>query len=704
MDNNNRKPHLTTILAVSLSAVLVLSSCGAASTAGTSAGAAGTGAAQQESTVRPWEDSDVKAVVQAAGKMRAQDDFNQYVNRDWILKNDIPDGYSQNNSFYERQLAINDQMEEILSDDDYSWDKEVQHDADLVQTYSSMWLDWDERDRLGYEPLRDLLDPIRDIDSLDELTDFLSKTSTAISIEELANFAVSGDWNDASSYTVYIERMNLPLQDAAYYQQMSEEDVMEQPYYNEEGRYFLKQIGYSDREATDIIEGDFHFEKEVAQACMTTEEQNAEDAIEKENNPMTAEELKEKAGDFPIMAIAGAYKVDGADSYILTEPGWLEQMASLYTEKNLEYMKDYLVLATLFNYTTLVDRDGYEKESEVLNGISGASGMIDDSVAAVDAVDDAIPMQLGRCYTSRFVSADTKDEVTQLTEKIVDGYRTLLESEDFLSEATRKEAIRKLDHLTARIAYPDTWEDDSSLVITPYAQGGSLIQAHYEIGQYAIDQMAAKVGTKVDPQIWSGSPQDVNAYYDPNDNSITICGGILGGSFYRDDMSTEEQYARIGDVIAHEISHAFDSNGRRFDETGTIRNWWTKEDAAAFQKRAQALVDYYNAVSPFDGYYCSGTLVEGEAIADLAAMKLILQLASEEDGFDYKTFFENFAANWRTISTVQTEEYALSQDNHPLAYLRVNAVLQQFEPFYDTYGVKEGDGMYLSKEQRLEVW
>ena len=169
-------------------------------------------------------------------------------------------------------------------------------------------------------------------------------------------------------------------------------------------------------------------------------------------------------------------------------------------------------------------------------------------------------------------------------------------------------------------------------------------------------------------------------------------------------MTHEELFANVGDTVAHEISHAFDTTGAQFDEKGNLRNWWTEEDQKAFAQRADKLAAYYDKIEPFQDVNCVGSQIEGEAIADLVAMKILLRIAAKEAGFDYDKFFRTFSETWKTITTIQTEYYTLSQDTHPLAYLRVNAVVQQFDEFYDTYGIKKGDGMYLAPDQRLVVW
>ena len=653
-----------------------------------------------------WVDSDVQQYVQMLGdkEVKLEDDFHLYVNRDWILNTRLPDGYSSYDPITARAMEVDEQVSAILKNPEKETDPDLVHAQDLVQKYYKMWMDWDQRNELGVQHLKELLDPLMKVETLDDLTAYLSMPRTATSATELLICDASMDWNNADYYAVYVMPIELIFGDSMYYGMMDEDDAMAEPYYDVVIRHILVEMGYSNEEATSILKGCFAFEKDISEYIMTTEEQSARDAIEKENNPRTLQQLEAEAGDFPIREILAAYRADGSDMYILTEPDWLSAMDVLYDESNVENIKDYLICYTAQDYATLLDRECYDKYYEVINGISGATGTRSDEKGAADAVNQFFPSQLGRLYADKYVTDETKNEVTGITREIMAEYRVMLAEEVFLSEATRAEAIRKLDNMQLQIAKPEKWEDDSQLNIRGGDEGGNLISAQDEAGAFWVEVMNSKINQKVDRSYWTTKIQQVNDFYDPSQNRITLCGGILGGDLYNVNMSKEELYANVGDTIAHEISHAFDTTGSQFDEKGNIRNWWTQEDKAAFSARADKLSAYYDGIEPFEDTYCVGSQIEGEAIADLVAVKILLRLAQKDADFDYDKFFKSFSESWRTITTMRSEYYTLLQDTHPLAYLRVNAVVQQFQEFYDTYGIKKGDGMYLAPEKRLEVW
>lgn len=651
-----------------------------------------------------WVDSDVQQFVRLVDRPRLEDDFHLAVNMDWMLETELPAGYPSFDPITERSIEVDGQIADILKNPEKETDPALIHDQELVQKYYKMWMDWDTRNELGIEPLRERLEPLMNVQTLDELTAYLSRPETAISATELLQCDVSMDWNNADYYAVYVLPVDLIFGDSMYYGMMSEDDAMSEPYYDEVIRHILVDLGYSDEEATGVLKRCFAFEQDIAEYIMTTEEQSARDAVVKENNPRTMEQLEAEAGDFPIRQMLAAYGADGSDTYILTEPEWLAAMDVLYDEDYVQNLRDYLICYTAQDYATLLDRSTYDVYYEVINGISGAQGTKSDEKSAADAVNTFLPMQMGRLYADRYVTDETKKEVSDLTDEIIDAYRDMLKEESFLSEETRRSAVTKLDNLQKRIAKPDKWEDDSGLTFKGGEEGGNLLSAQDQVGAYWVERMRSRVNQKVDRDIWTSRIQQVNAFYDPSQNTITLCGGILGGSLYDTSMSREELFASVGDTVAHEISHAFDTTGAQFDEKGNLRNWWTEEDQKAFAQRADKLVAYFDNIEPFQDVNCVGSQIEGEAIADLVAMKILLRLAAREPGFDYDKFFRSFSETWKTITTIQTEYYTLSQDTHPLAYLRVNAMVQQFDEFYDTYGIRKGDGMYLAPDQRLEVW
>jgi putative endopeptidase len=197
----------------------------------------------------------------------------------------------------------------------------------------------------------------------------------------------------------------------------------------------------------------------------------------------------------------------------------------------------------------------------------------------------------------------------------------------------------------------------------------------------------------------------VNGFYYPSDNSINIPAGILGGVFYDPDKSEASNMGGVGMTIGHEISHAFRQyHGSQYDKDGNLNSWWTEEDRAAFRERVKKVENYYATFEPISGIHVDGELTKGETVADLGGMTCLLEIAKSKENFSYSDFFSNWARKFRGKMTSGYVEELLQQDPHAPQYLRINVTAQQFQEFYDTFGVVEGDNMYLAPEERFLVW
>ena len=716
---------------------------------------------KQSASAYDWICSDLVENVSKLNGLTETDDFHAAVNREWLQSNSIPSGYVSYDAFAERQLEVDKELQAILKSDQEIDDPYIAHCKKLVQDYYTMWLDWDARNAAGVEPLRDVVAPLIAVQSLDDMTKYLSDPDTTVRALPLCGAFTAANPNDADKNAVYISPPSLVFQDPMYYDYLDANSWKTQPRYMEAAGYMLERLGYSEQERDKILKDSYTFECEMASSMMTTAESNAEDAAIRCNNPRTLQELEKEQGAFPLTGMLAGAGVEQSEVFILEEPEWLACMSGLYDDAHLEKMKAYLLVSDVLQFMELLDRPCYDRMNAVRNTLSGSSGQVDDEKAATDAVNDVLEMELGEVYAETYITDKTRSDVTALIEDVVAYYRSMLQGEDFLSDATKAEAIKKLDSLTIRVASPEDHEEEEEAleaidsaasdktaegsdsaaaaetagvagVAAPADttetsdtavpadneagteerildfkgpdEGGSLVDARIAISEDTCLAIAERVNQPVDRDQWLASPQDVNAYYYPLDNSINIPAGILGGIFYSDQMSREEKLGHVGIIVAHEMSHAFDTSGRQYDEHGNLRNWWTEEDYIKFHERAQKLVDYYNGFEPISGYPINGAMIDTEAIADLTGVKCMLRIAADDENFDYDRFFRTLAANWRTLTTLETEAYSIEQDSHPLAYLRTNAVVVQFEEFHKTYGTKEGDGMYLAPEYRLEIW
>ena len=386
-------------------------------------------------------------------------------------------------------------------------------------------------------------------------------------------------------------------------------------------------------------------------------------------------------------------------------PAFFEKMNELLTEENLPLIRDYLIVHDAVGSADKLDRECYEWDNDATNAISGATGILDDETAFSSAVANMLDWPVAQLYTETYLKQEDKDRISEVVVEILKAYHGILEEADFLSDTTRAKAIEKLDAIDARVLYPDSWEkyDCEGLEIASPEDGGTLWQAIQAVSRYTTAKNVKDYSGPVDKDKWIATPQIVNCLYNPQDNSISLMGAFAQGDLYNSDMSDEELYAKLGVVIGHEISHAFDRSGAQFDKDGNMANWWTDEDYAAFVERNAKMEAYYNAMHPWEGQNFYGSIMTGEACADMAGVKVALRIAAEKEDFDYDAFFRAYADFWLTKDTLQ-KAYIRINDNHPMMYLRINATLQQFDEFLDFYGITEGDAMYLAPEDRVAIW
>jgi putative endopeptidase len=279
----------------------------------------------------------------------------------------------------------------------------------------------------------------------------------------------------------------------------------------------------------------------------------------------------------------------------------------------------------------------------------------------------------------------------------------MLSENSWASKETIDYAIKKLDAIDINAAYPDKWTDYSGLSV----EGDTVLGAIKDIVEYKHSLDMEKPGREVDKECWADDVNilDCNAYYNPSNNAIYICLGMMQEPFFTSKMSTEELYASVaGFWVGHEISHSFDANGARYDAEGNLRDWWSEEDKAEFRSRIEKLDAYLDEIVPFGDYHVTGKSIDTEMLADITGLQCALKMAEDEKDFDYDAFFREFASLNAAIIYYSEELSILQQDTHPLNYLRTNVSVQQFDEFYETYDVKEGDTMYLAPDERVAVW
>ena len=652
------------------------------------------------SVMKPWINSNIYGIVTDDVTAELKDDFYLNVNHDWLRDATFRPGYASESPMFDASDIIKERCMDMLCDDSITG-----RDAEMVREHYRQFLDWDARNEVGVEPLRPFAEELAKVKDIDELSDFLLSDMNITYGTVPFKINIGYDPADSSKYNVDIDTTGLTLSDSAEYSQMTEygrrlKDVM-----NRRDTYALVRFGYSESEAQKIFDDMYDFESKLAPFIMTTLEKNDADAMEKMVNPVTMDDIREISPNLPLADYMEKLGYAKSKLINLDQPEWLRGLDSLYNEENFEGIRAYILVTGLSADLGNLDEDAYRTVVKLSNELRGVTEESSDEDSAYETTRARFEMQFDRLYIEHYLSDEIRQEIRQLCQDAIDTYYEMLDQEDWLSDETREEAKNKLRHMKINAVYPDKWRDDSMFNVTPKEEGGSYYQNVIDYRKAVRERNLTLINTTVDRDIWMFDILDNNAFYNVQDNSINIIPGFFCKSTYDSSMSIEEKYGALGTVIGHEISHAFDTTGAQFDADGNFANWWTDEDLDAFRKRAAKLIAYYDEVEAFDdGTPYRGQMVQTEAIADMAGMKCMLKMAGKIDGFDYDRFFRAFEYMWAESSTLSILESQALGDVHPLSYLRGNVTVQQFDEFYDTYGVKEGDGMYLAPEDRILVW
>ena len=643
----------------------------------------------------PWIDSDLKENIKANMATSPKDDFHLWVNYDWLKENKIPDGYTS----YTASTVVQDETDQkamALFDD-----PSVQgHDADLIRALYHAYLDWNTRNAAGVEPLRATIKDIESISSIEELNVFLCDPERSFGVPALISFWNTPSLSDSSRYITRLSYDGFLLQDPGEYQNQT---ITARILKIRSWRFFsylMGRLGYSGTEVRHMLRQTMNLEAELASVCMTADEVLSPDYLRRINNEYSLADAAALASDYPLERILSANGYGAAERLLISEPAYITELGKLYIQDTLDAIKSRMIVHYVINQAGALDRKSFDMLQKVNSLIYGTKGSLSDEKYAYYNVSGWLCEPVERCYLEAYQADEAKERITNLCYEILDYYRTMLAETDWLSEATRAAAIDKLDHITVNVAYPDKWQDYTTLSL----DGLNYRECRQRISAFDDAQNAAKTNQPVERGYWDMNTLDANAFYNPQDNSINILLGILGGDFYRDGMSDEELLGGIGAVIGHEISHAFDTSGAQFDANGSMTNWWSEEDYATFRDRAARLIEYYDTINPFGRHHADGTTVQTEAIADITGLKCMLALAKDKPDFDYEAFFTQFARIWRRLASIQSEYILLNYDKHPLGYLRTNVSVQQFEEFMDAFSVQPGDKMYLAPEDRISVW
>ena len=624
--------------------------------------------------------------------------FYQAVNKDWLLKAKIPADSPSIDSFYTLDEDVKGKLKKDIKNlGEGKESSDITGMSEFITFYKAA-SDYKQREKDGLEPLKPYLKEIEDIKDLNDLAN-KSASLTDKGIPIPFGYDVGTSAENTSQKQIQLTPPSILLPDVSIYKDEASKKQYLTPIETATQKA-LEMLGYSEKNSKRIVKEALEFDEIIAKYSLSNEEMSESKNLV---HPKTAEEINAYSGSFKLYDVIKG--IMGRDLETINVPNtkYFENYSKVVNQDNFSKIKSWMLVQEAMAASNSLTEDYRLNFQSISMAIMGTQKPIskEDTVyeMSVNLFSDVMSVYYGRKYFGE----EAKTDVTGMIDKIKNVYRGRLQQNDWLTEETRNKAIEKLDKMKVFVGYQEDVDPGTKeLHLDP---NKSFFELSEDIAQFGKRYTIEHFDEPIDKNKWSGSAFDINAYYNPESNSINFPAGILQAPFYDKNQSTEKNYGGIGVVIGHEITHAFDSNGADYDENGDMHNWWTNADSKAFDKRIKAFEDQWNGLEIY-GTKVNGKLTVTENVADAGGLSSTLQvLKTDMTKPNLKDYFENYANIWKQKASLQYNKYTMVQDVHAPNELRVNQQLKNLPEFYEAYPqIKEGDAMYLAPSKRISLW
>ena len=639
--------------------------------------------------------------------VRAQDDFFAYATGKWLASTAIPEDKSSWGSFAKLRDDTLPQLRAIIEqaaqDQTVAADSETRKVGDLYASY----MDEQRLNKLGMRPIQKELDRIAAIKSKQDIPALIAHLNR-LGIGAPYNFGIHLDARDPTRYVVDISQSGLGLPDRDYYLKQDDSKlVAARAKYQEFLQTMLAMCG--DKSASESAAQIVALETALAKVQWTKVENR--DPV-KTYNKVNFEQLAALAPRYQWATYLRDAGIKGKVDYVIvSQPSYLQGFDQVFEQQPLDVWKKYFEAHVISHYAGLLSAPFVDANFAFKGtALRGVPQMEPRWKRGVSLIERSIGEALGKVYVAQYFPPDRKAHMEKLVQNLLAAYRQSIDTLDWMSPETKKEAQIKLAKFRPKIGYPSKWKDYSNVKIDKDDLVGNVDRAN----QFEYDRELNKLGKPIDREEWGMTPQTVNAYYNPELNEIVFPAAILQPPFFDASADDAVNYGGIGGVIGHEISHGFDDQGSQYDGDGKLRDWWTKEDHVKFSAKTAMLIKQYDAFSPLPGYHVNGALTLGENIADNSGLAIAtkayrLSLAGKPapviDGLTgEQRLYMGWTQVWRAKSRDAQTIVQIKTDPHSPAQYRANGSLSNQPDFYSAFGVKEGDKMYLAPEQRVIIW
>ena len=630
-------------------------------------------------------------------------DFFGYADGDAVAKIVIPPDRSSFGAFQKLGELSEARVHAILEQAAQSAPAQPTTSPEKIGAFYRAFMDEARANTLGVAPLKADLDAVRAAPDRAALAALMGRANDGF-YASIVDVSVDTDEKDPDRYAVHLSQSGLGLPDRDYYLQPS--FAAKKALYQAYVQQLLGLIGWQDPagSAAKIV----GFETQVASASWAREDERDPEKI---YNPMTIAQIEASAPGFAWGPYLQAADLSSAPRVIEQENTAIARIAAIYQQTPLDVLKAWEAFHVADAAAPLLS-DPFVQASFQFHS-KGLSGQPEIQVRwkrAVHVVDEGMGEAVGQIYVAQYFPPDSKSKMQQLVADLKTAFRHRIENLTWMGPATKAEALKKLAGYTVKIGYPDHFRDYSTLTIRADDLTGDVERA----SAFEWARQVRRLNKPVDKSEWGMTPQTVNAYNNPVWNEVVFPAAILQPPFFDPNADPAINYGAIGGVIGHEMTHGFDDEGRKFDSTGRLRDWWTAEDAKRFDERTARLGSQYDSYAPLPGAHVNGKLTMGENIADSGGINLGLDAyhaflqgrpAPVVGGYtgDQRVFL-GWAQVWRGKTRDDALRQRLVVDPHSPERFRVNGVVRNVDAWYAAFDVKPGEALYLAPDQRAHIW
>ena len=647
-----------------------------------------------------------------SNSVKPNEDFYLYVNETWMNDNPLTPEYSRYGQFNVLNDSSNNRVKRLVTGLGNTKPKKGSN-AYLISTLYESGMDSIRRNKEGAIPILTDLSKIENATpaEMEDLFLWLHKNYGS----PFVNAGPQEDLLNSAVYAMYIDGPGLGLGDRDYYLKNDKRNKEVREAYKKLIEKQMINAGFTKKDAQRIVKNVMKIETLIADSTWTREESRNIPAM---YNPRSLAEVKVMYPNIPWdRFFIETMGIETPDQLIATTMNTIKQGDKLYGTLSDREKKDYYLWNYVSSAAPYLSDDFSNANFEFNTVMSGVQEQRPRWKKALGVTEGALGEAIGELYVAEYFPESSKIYMEGLVENLRNALGKHIMHLPWMSDDTKVEAMKKLNSITVKIGYPDKWKDYSRMDLDP---SYSYWQNVHNARMWAQEEYLKKWGKPVDRTEWGMNPQTINAYYNPLNNEIVFPAGILQAPFYDPNASDAENYGGIGVVIGHELTHGFDDQGSQFDANGNMVNWWTPEDEKAFKDLTQGLVAQYSAIEVLPGLFANGQYTLGENIADQGGLRIartafldaqkkkgvdVNSEAAKIDGLDpMQVFYMNFANLW--ANNIRDEEIRSLTvgDVHSLGKNRVNVSLKNITPFFEAFGISEGDPMYLPADQQIIIW